>query len=140
VTAKFITIQVLGLVVAYLLAVVTTLNRVLYSFTKANYWSYQLLFYLFLFSASFLVFPLQRTVLHIPRALLLGAGIGYGAALLTFFFLPLLHDGNFHRVWAIRDLSFVFFLSPAVSMSWVVGIYFGLALLIGRRLIMSTSG
>jgi hypothetical protein len=135
--SKVVIVQISGLILAYLLAVATTVNKVLYSFTKSNYWQYQLLFYLFLLSVSFLVFPVRRTVLQLPRALVLGAVAGYGAALVTFFFLPLLQDGNFHRVWTVRDLSSSFWFSPAVSLSWVVGIYFGVALYVGRRITAS---
>lgn len=126
-------IRVLALVAAFFLATATMLNRLLYSFTKDNYWRYQLLFYLFLFALSFIAFPPRAGTISVARALLWGALSGYVAALLAFFWLPLLQDRSLHRVLTFKDLSDMFFLSPLIVMSWMVGVYFGLIMIVGHR-------
>ncbi len=114
----------------YLLATIAGVNRILYSFTKDNYWHFQVLFYLALFGLSFLIAPTKGARFRPARALLEGASAGYTAGLFAFFFLPWLNSWNFHRVLQLHDLSIAFFLSPLIAMSWLVGLLMALVLIV----------
>ena len=122
--------RLLALAASYGLACVTTLNGVIYSLIRDNYWKYQVLFYVSLFGLSFGAFPLRGAAARLRGLLLRGAIAGYTAGLITFFFSPLFNRWDVGRVFTVRDLDFVFFASPAVILCWLVGIFFGLGLFV----------
>jgi hypothetical protein len=131
--SRTLALRLMTLLLVYLLSALTLLNRILYSLVKDRYRSYQVIFYLALLLASYIIFPVQRMGLRTPQVMVLGALNGYLASLAAFFFLPLFQFGGLQRVFTIRDLSGSFFLSPLPAMSWLMGIYFGVGILWGRR-------
>ena len=114
------------LAACYLIATVTQVNHLIYTLTKANYRFYQLVFYLSMFFLSLIVAPLRRSWARRGFTLSLGPVIGYASGLTAFLLLPLGRGSGLGRILTTKDISLVFFLSPCITFSWLVGFYFAL--------------
>jgi hypothetical protein len=129
-------VRALSLAATYLCASALTLNRILFSFTKGNYWKFQGVFYCILFGLSFVVSPASRQGTNVVRPLLAGSAAGYLAGLFAFFFMPLFR-GDAESTFRTKDLGGMFFISPLITLSWVVGLLLGVILIFGRKFITS---
>jgi len=118
------TIRLALLPVCYLLAAVFQLNHLVYTLLKGHYFFYQTVFYASMFSLSLIAIPPQRSSVRRTLVLSLSPVIGYLSGLIAFFLIPLQTGAGLGKLLDIRDISYIFFLSPVLTFAWLIGFYF----------------
>jgi hypothetical protein len=122
----------------YLICALMRINPFVHSLLKGNYGYYQVIFYTALFVFSLKLFPLK---VHSWNAhgkdsnrkgfrLASSAVIGYVSGLLAFFLLPISRQGGYRQIFTLNDIGFAFFISPLISLSWLVAFLFGLLIVL----------
>lgn len=131
---RALTRRVYALAVAYLSQWCMVFCGLVFPFMANRFWKYEAVLYSFLFGLSFIAFPVHRLTVSFRRTILCGAVTGYVSAVLSLLFTPLLEGERFHnlfRGWSIFSMADV--MIPVETLCWLIGICFGLALLVQER-------
>lgn len=139
---QLIMLVVVSLSFAYLIALLTLMNRWLNFWLRGSYYfSYQVIF-LTLLSIFFLIW-LRRHPTGQPLGIsiiLFGVGAGYVAGLIAFLIHPIFQEDGVHQISATlqfpaREAVIAFFWFPVRLLSWLFGAITGMVMvIINRRL------
>jgi len=112
--------SVLSVGVAYSVAAVLSINRLAWIFVKGRYPTYRAIL-LISMALLFAIFGSCIRKMRFRTFAVFGIIAGYVAGLSAFFLLPWQHT-PMHSLLSFKDITFDFFISPVITLSWVLGL------------------
>lgn len=127
--------RVRALAVAYLSQVLVVMCGWAFPLILNRFWKYEAVLYCSLFGLSLITFPVHRLTVSFRQTVLCGAITGYVASVISGNLTPLFEGKHLHDLlhsWRVMDME-CFLMGPVVIFGWLIGICFGLGLLVQER-------